>query len=433
MKGFKTKLNINNKQRTQFLQHAGTARHAWNWGLSLCKDLLKKSEKLPSGIDLHKLLVKDVKPKNEWYYQSSKSSPQQALRNLPEAFSKFWRKRKENSKLPFDKKYLKKFIIQKGKGKIEYLSLEHEKGFPKFKKKGMDDSFYLEGSIDIQGNRIKVPKIGWLKTYEKLPEGVKPKNVAISRIANDWFISFKMDSVIYKEKKPNQSVGVDLGIKTLATLSDGEKFNSPKPYKKGKSKLKRIQRKLSRQYQYAKNNNIQTGKNYEKTKKKLAKVHQRIANIRLDSIHKLTTYLVKNHNRIVIEDLNVSGMVKNHNLASAILDGGFFEFRRQLEYKSEWNNVELVIADRWFASSKTCSCCGHKQDMPLKKRLFICEKCGLIIDRDLNAAINLNKYFAPSYGVKACGDTKFHAERQVSVNEAGIRPQLVNEQVWISS
>ena len=142
--------------------------------------------------------------------------------------------------------------------------------------------------------------------------------------------------------------------------------------------------------------------------------------------------MVKSHNRIVIEDLNVSGMVKNHHLASSILDGGFSEFRRQLEYKCQWNGVELVIADRWFASSKTCSCCGNKQDMPLKKRVFKCEKCGIEINRDLNAAINLNNY-TPSYGVKACGDTKFHAERQVSVVEAGIRQQLANVQVCTSS
>jgi len=126
-------------------------------------------------------------------------------------------------------------------------------------------------------------------------------------------------------------------------------------------------------------------------------------------------------------------MTKNHNLASAILDGGFYEFRRQLEYKCEWNTVELIIADRWFASSKTCSRCNHKQDMPLKKRVFICEHCGLIIDRDLNAAINLNNYYTPSYGVKDCGDIKFHAKRQVDVNEAVISQQTRNVQVCISS
>lgn len=419
MKGFKTQLNINNKQRTAFMQHAGTARHAWNWGLDLCIDLFRKHEKLPSGIDLHKLLVKDVKSENAWYYEVSKCAPQQSLRMLPEAFSRFWKQHEIQKNLPVNKKYLKKYLIKKRKGEIEHLTLEHEKGFPKFKKKGEHDSFYLEGNITIEGNYIKVPKIGLLKAYEKLPQDINPKNVTISRVANDWFISFKMDEVHFKNKN-QKSTGVDLGIKTLATLTDGQKFDSPKLYKTLKSKLRRLQRKLSRQYEFAKKHKIKTGSNYNKTKEQVAKLHQRIANVRRYSIHKLTSYLVKSHNRIVIENLNVSGMVKNHNLASAILDGGFYEFRRQLEYKCKWYGVELMIADRWFASSKTCSHCGHMQDMPLKKRVFVCEKCGLVIDRDLNAAINLNNY-TPSNGVKDCGNAKFHAARQVSVNEAVIR------------
>ena len=133
--------------------------------------------------------------------------------------------------------------------------------------------------------------------------------------------------------------------------------------------------------------------NYQKAQAKIAKIHQRIANIRLDNIHKLTDYLVKNHDRVVIENLNVSGMVKNHCLAAAIYDGGFFEFKRQLVYKCEQYGVKLIIAPRFFASTKTCSCCGHKQNMPLKKRIFDCEKCHLKICRDKNAAINLNKLY----------------------------------------
>ena len=431
MKGFCTKLNPNNKQRTLFLQHAGVARHAWNWGLELCKDRLKKGEKGLSGIDLHKLLVSDVKPENQWYYEVSKCSPQQALRDLPVAFNKFWKKHQEQKSLPPQQKYLKKYLIKKKKGEIEELRFEHEKGFPKFKKKGEHDSFYLEGNIIIEGNRIKVPRIGWLKTYEVLPEGISPKNIVIRRVAADWFISFKLESVIIPTNII-ASTGVDLGIKTLATLSNGEKTNSPKPYKTYKHKLQRLQRKLSRQYEFAKKNNIKTGTNYEKTKLQIVRLHQKIAQIRLDSIHQLTNDLVKNHNRIVIEDLNVSGMSKNHHLASAILDGGFYEFRRQLEYKCKWNGIELIVADRWFASSKTCSKCGHKQNMPLKKRVFICEECDLVIDRDVNAAINLNNY-TPSYEVKDCEDAKFHAKKQVGVSEAVIRHQTRNVQVCVSS
>lgn len=434
MKSFKTKLNINNKQETKFLQHSGTARHAWNWGLTLCKDLIYKREQQPSAIDLHKLLVKDVKSVNEWYYEVSKCSPQEALRDLYDAIQRFWKQHKINKTLPMNKRYLRKYLLQKQRGEIKDLRFEHEKGFPRLKRKGIHDSFYLAGTINIEGNKIKVPKIGWLKTYEVLPVGVKPTSVVISRTANDWFISFKTETKpIIVKHDTDTSVGVDLGIKTLATLSDGTTFESPKPYKKQKSKLRRLQRKLCRKREVQKQAGLKrVSNNYIKNRKQIAKVHQRISNIRIDSTHKLTSYLVKSHNRITIEDLNVSGMVKNHNLASAILDGGFYEFKRQLEYKCKWNSVELVIADRWFPSSQLCSCCGHKQKMPLKMRTYNCELCGLKIDRDVNAAINLDNY-TPSYGVKASGDAKFHSERKVSIVEAGIRQQLANVQVCIGS
>lgn len=432
MRGFKTKIDFNNKQQTRFLQHAGTVRHAYNWGLALCLDLIYKGEPTPSAIDLHKLLVKDVKSENEWYYESSKCSPQQALRNLKDAFSRFWIQHAINKTLPFKKRYLKKFIRQQQRGEIATLTFQHEKGFPRFKKRGKKDSFYLDGAICIDKNKIKIPKIGWVKTYEEMPSGITPKNVTISRAADDWFVSFKTESTIVKHKTTS-TAGVDLGIKTLATLSDSKTFDSPKAYKKQKSKLRRLQRSLCRKREVQKRCELKnTSKNYIKNKKKIAKVHQRIANVRMDNTHKLTSYLVKSHNKIVIEDLNVSGMVKNHNLASSILDGGFYEFRRQLEYKCDWNSVELVVADQWFASSQICSCCGNRKKMPLKQRIYSCDNCGLIIDRDLNAAINLKNY-TPSYGVKACGDAKFQPISVVNICETGIRQQTGNVQVCIGS
>ena len=434
MRSFKTKIKFNNKEETKFLQHAGTARHAWNWGLELCRDLIYKQEKQPTAIDLHKLLVKDVKSKNEWYYEVSKCSPQEALRDLYDAIQRFWKQHKINKTLPMNRCYLKRYLLQKQRGEIKKLHFEHERGFPRFKKKGQHDSFYLEGAIQIDGNKIKVPKIGWLKTYETLPPDVTPKSVIISRTANDWFIAFKIETEpIIVRHNTNTSVGVDLGIKTLATLSDGTIFESPKPYKKQKTKLRRLQRKLCRQREVQKSLGLKkASNNYVKTKNKIAKIHQRIANIRIDNTHKLTSYLVKNHNRITIEDLNVSGMTKNHNLASSILDGGFYEFKRQIQYKCLWNDVVLIIADKWFPSSQLCSCCGHKQKMPLKQRVYNCDFCGLSIDRDKNAAINLNNY-TPSYGVNACGATKFQNASSVSGCESGIRQRLANVQVCIGS
>ncbi len=178
--------------------------------------------------------------------------------------------------------------------------------------------------------------------------------------------------------------GVDLGVKALATLSTGQVFENPKTYKKQLRKLQRLSRSHSRK--------VKGSRNKHKSKIKHAKHHARVANIRFDTLHKITNYLCKNHAIIVVEDLNVSGMMKNDKLAQAIADCGFYEFRRQLEYKCEKFGSQLIVADRWYPSSKTCSCCGHKKEkLSLSERVFDCENCGNSIDRDLNAAINLSR------------------------------------------
>jgi len=203
------------------------------------------------------------------------------------------------------------------------------------------------------------------------------------------------------ENKP--TVGTDLGIKVLATHSNGEVVKAVKAYNKYKWKLKIAQRVVSKRYD--KDKKIQS-KNYYKAKKKVANLHYKISCLRIDATHKLTTYLAKNHSLVGIEDLNVSGMMKNHKLAGAIQDGGFYEFRRQLEYKTKWYGSKLVVIDRYFPSSKKCSCCGNiKKDLKLSDRIYNCEKCGLSIDRDLNAAINIRNE-ADSYDASACGELK---------------------------
>lgn len=362
---FKTELKLNNQQKTLMAKHAGVARHAYNWGLATCFQALATDEKLPTAIDLHKKLVAEVKSVYPWYYEVSKCAPQQALRNLNTAFKNWW-----------IHKHTKK---------------------PRFKKKGRRDSFYLEGVIKISGNRIKLPRIGWVNVYEILP-AITPKNVTISRHADRWFISFK-----YELDKPNTpkiraKIGVDLGINSLATCSDGTVFENRKAYRKNKRKIARLQRNLSRKEKGSKNR--------QKAQIKLAKQHKKVKQIRIDSIHKLTSWLAKNHSEIVIEDLNVSGMLKNHRLASAIADCGFYEFKRQLEYKTEWYGSELIIADRFYPSSQLCSNCQKRQKMPLSKRVYECSHCGLKIDRDLNGSLNLQLYPTTDSlsGSKACGE-----------------------------
>ncbi|MEL7036072.1 MAG: RNA-guided endonuclease TnpB family protein, partial [Cyanobacteria bacterium J06592_8] len=223
----------------------------------------------------------------------------------------------------------------------------------------------------------------------------RPKNVVVSRHADRWLVSFKVEQAPMITPKFVDVVGVDLGVKSLATLSTGDVFEGAKSYKKLEAKLSRLQ--------YLNRKKIIRSKNWEKAQLQIAKLHRRIANLRKDTLHKLTTYLAKNHSQIVIEDLNVSGMIANHKLAKAVQDMGFYEFRRQLEYKTELYGSELIIADRWFPSSKTCSNCGAiKDSLSLSERTFRCDDCGFSLDRDLNAAIVL-KGLAGSLPVSACG------------------------------
>ncbi|MBC6423757.1 MAG: IS200/IS605 family element transposase accessory protein TnpB [Hormoscilla sp. SP12CHS1] len=271
------------------------------------------------------------------------------------------------------------------------------RGFPRFKKKGRNDSLYLEGNIKISGNRIKLPKIGWVRTYEKHLPPILVKsnsNVTISCFAARWFISYKVDVKPEHVEHSYGGVGVDLGLKTLATLSNGKTFPAVKAYRKAKSKIAHLQRSVSRK--------VKGSNNRKKAILKLQKAHYRVASIRNDATHKLTIYLAKNHSEVVIEDLNVSGMLKNHRLAQAIADGGFYEFRRQLEYKCQWYDSKLTVVDRFFPSSKTCSHCGHvRKGLKLSDRTFVCSSCGFFLDRDWNAAINLA--LAGSSPVSACG------------------------------
>ncbi|HAX86868.1 MAG TPA: transposase [Cyanobacteria bacterium UBA11370] len=356
--GFKTELKVNNKQQTQLAKHCGVARHAWNWGLALTKNILDHNKtnpedriKFPSAIDLHKWLVAMVKPECPWYYEVSKCAPQYALRQLSEA----WKQAFQKIKQP-----------------------------PRFKKKGRGDSFTVDGSLTVDHFRVKVPVIGWLKTYERLPVDQKPKSLTISRTADRWFVSWKIEVEPINQAKSMSVVGVDLGIKALVTLSTGEVMTGAKSYRKYEKKLSRLQ--------WLNRNKVKSSNNWKKTQIQIARLHRKVANIRKDTLHKLTSYLAKNHGRIGIEDLNVSGMLANHKLAKAIADRGFYEFRRQLEYKCKLYGSELVVVDRWFASSKTCSNCGTKKEtLSLSERVFYCDHCGLEIDRDLNASINLEK------------------------------------------
>lgn len=350
----KTKLKLNKTQEILMAKHAGIARFTYNWGLATWASLYKDGLK-PNKYILKKFFNNHVKPEWAWIKEKGicQKITQYAFDSLGEAFQRFF------------------------KGQSKY---------PNFKKKGKNDSFTIDNGgkpIPVGGTSIKLPTIGWVKTYEGLPH-TTCKSITISRTADSWYIAFSYEQECQPTIKKHDAVGVDLGVKTLATLSTGKVFENNKHYRKNLVKLKKLSRI------YARKN--QGSNNKHKAKIKLARHHARIANLRKDTLHKITTYLCKNHAKIVVEDLNVSGMLSNHKLAQAIADCGFHEFKRQLEYKAKKFGCEIIIADRFYPSSKTCSRCGHKKEnLSLSERIYCCENCGFEIDRDLNAAINLSR------------------------------------------
>lgn len=380
LKAYKTQLDPNNKQITKMKMNCGAARWAFNFALAKKKEAFDKKEKIPNNIELHRELNR-LKGTEElsWGYAEgiSKCSFQEALRDCDKAFANFFRRCK-----------------QKVKGK---------KGFPKFKSKKNDkQSFRLTGSIKVLDGHIQLPRLGKIKLFEEdyAPKNVKILSATISKRAGKWFVSLQVEeeSKEIADNTCNSIVGVDLGIKTLATCSDGVIYENPKALKSNLRRLKRKSRQLSRK--------IKGSKNKEKAKQKLAKLHYRISNIRKDTLNKITSSIIRENQTIVLEDLKISNMLKNHKLAQTISDVGFYEFRRQIEYKARWYWKEVIFANTFYPSSKLCSNCGWKnENLTLTDRVFECKVCNNIIDRDMNAAINLKQWYTgSSLGIDASGD-----------------------------
>ena len=361
VRGYKTEIKPNNKQATLFRQHAGVGRFAWNWALARVKDRISK----PNAIQLHKEWNQWKKDNAAWAYDSSKAAPQEKFRDLQKAFSNFFRGLKSGKKV----------------------------GFPKFRsKKHGFGTFRLTGAIRVENNQIKLPKIGWvrLKEHGYIPTDAHILSATVSEKAGRWFVSVQIkEYAIEPFPAPYGDVlGIDLGTKDLAICSDGRVFKNPKILYKHEHKLKRLQRKLARQKKGEKNR--------KKTKLQIARLHMRIANIRCDNVHKATTSVTKTKGlmAVVLEDLNIKGMVKNHCLAKTIHDASMGMFSRQMEYKTYWNGIYLQRVGRFFPSTKRCSDCGNvKKEMPLSKRIYCCGICGFEMDRDLNAATNLKNQF----------------------------------------
>ena len=381
IKTIRVMLVPNNKQKTKLFRYASTFRFAYNWTLGREKENYENGGKFISDGDLRKEFTQLKKTEEySWLNEISNNVTKQAIKDACNAYKRFF----------------------KGYSK-----------FPKFKSRKHSTPSFFQDNVKIQftDTHVKVEgfavskkknkqKLNWIKLAEcgRIPtENVKYTNPRIKYDGLNWYITVGVEYEEYTCLPTNEAIGIDLGIKDLAICSDGNTYknmNKTQKVKKLEKRKRRLQRSISRSYEKNKK-----GESYCKTdnvikkEKKLLRLNRRLTNIRHDHLHKTTSEIIKRKpSFICIEDLNISGMMKNKHLSKAVQQQEFYEFRRQIEYKSAWNNIPVVIADRFFPSSKLCSCCGNiKKDLKLSDRIYKCE-CGNVIDRDYQAALNLKKY-----------------------------------------
>lgn len=375
-KAYKIEIKPTDEQIIKIHKTIGVSRFIYNFYIAHNKEVYEKEKKFINGIDFSKWLNNEYIPNNQdkvWIKEASSKATKQAIMNGEKAFKKFF------------------------KGKA---------GFPKFKKKKNQDVkayFPKNNKTDwtIERHRVKVPTLGFvrLKEFGYIPVNSIVISGTVSQKADRYFVSILVEEDIKADNKPfSEGIGVDLGLKDFAICNYGltkKNINKTKTVKKEEKKLKREQRKLSRKYESLKLRNKEekgeaTQQNIQKQIAKVQKLHQRLTNIRTDYINKTVNELIKQKpSFITIEDLNVSGMMKNKHLAKAVSQQKFYEFRSKLISKAKQKGIEIRIADRFYPSSKICSCCGaYKKDLKLSDRIYKCS-CGIEIDRDLNASINL--------------------------------------------
>ena len=362
-RAYKTELRPTTEQQKSLTRHCGTARFAFNFALGRKIDHYEKTGKtLPyREVDAAFNAKKQPGGEFEWANSVSKWSHQAAIRDCETAFKNFFRGIKSGKKV----------------------------GFPKFKSKHKSTPKYRVAGevIKVESDRIRLPVIGWvrLRRRDYLPtSSVKINSATISHRAGRWFVSVQVEEDIVVPENQGPAVGIDLGLSHFCVGSDGSRRDPPRPLARSLKKLRRLSRRRSRKQKGSNNR--------RKAAEKLAKLHFRIACQRFDFIHKASHYYTSQFSLIGIEDLHVAGMLKNRHLSRAISDSGWSDFRRQVEYKAVWRGCQVIPADKWFPSSKTCNVCGLKRDkLPLSVRKWICE-CGAVHDRDENASLNLESY-----------------------------------------
>ena len=374
LKSFKTEINPTEEQKVKIRKTTGTCRFIYNFYLAHNKELYDKGEKFMSSNKFRVWLNNEYLPNHpeySWIKEAYSKAVTQAVNNGQTAFTRFF---------------------------------NHESSFPNFKKKGRSDvkMYFVKNNPKdccCERHRIKIPSLGWVRIKEKgyIPttkDGYVIKSGHVSIKADRYYVSVLVEIPDNKmANNSNEGIGIDLGLKDLAIISNGKTYkniNRSAKLKKLEKQLIRGQRSLSRKYENSKKGESTQRANIQKQKIKVQKLYQKIDNIRTDYINKTIAEIVKTKpSYITIEDLNVKGMMKNRHLSKAVASQKFYEFRIKLQAKCNENGIELRVADRWYPSSKTCHCCKNiKKDLRLSDRIFKCD-CGYIEDRDFNAALNL--------------------------------------------
>ena len=339
------RLKPNNAQATYLEKACGCQRFVYNWGISAWKKEYEAGNK-PTGRGLKKQFNAIKEAEFPWIYEVTKCTVDAAFEHLQRAFQNFFR-------------------------------TKSGKSYPKLHKKGLNDSFAIDNmNFTVSGMKIRIPKLGWVRMTEKLRFDGKLMSATVKKRAGKWFVSIAVETASVRKIQSSGAVGIDLGVKTLATLSDGVVFENPRTYYKYDARLRRAQKSLSRKKKGSSNR--------AKAKLKLANLHYKISCVVDDYIHKMTRHVAENYHTVALEDLHVKGMLQNRHLSKAVSRSNFCKIRQFMQYKC--SDVRMI--GRFYPSSKTCSSCGKIKEMPLHLRLYVCE-CGLTLDRDVNAARNI--------------------------------------------